>query len=115
MQNKSKKWWLYCWFSPPCNCSEVPLGVKSTKKKKHQLLTHILKNQVYVLVVLSLQHVLELDDVFVVLQLFQKHNLTESSLGISCVLESTKNFLQSQGLLGFFVDALPDNAVGLVK
>jgi hypothetical protein len=43
------------------------------------------------------------------------HDEPESSLSVGCVLECTKNLLQSNSLIGLLVNTLPHNAVSLEK
>jgi hypothetical protein len=47
------------------------------------------------------------------MQFLKKHNFTECALGIRRVLESIKNFLQSDRLASLLLNGFPHNAVSL--
>ena len=76
-----------------------------------QVSIHEVEDEVDVTIVLSSDYVLKTDYVLVAGQLLQEDNLSESTLRISCVLESIKILLDSHNLLCSLVNCLPDNAV----
>lgn len=80
-----------------------------------QIRTHVLKNKVDVLVVISLHNLQEMDDVVVLAQLLQKDNLTIGTLRIGCVLKGVKDLFQSNSGLCLLVNRLPHDAVGLIQ
>lgn len=73
---------------------------------------HEIEHQIDVTVVLSSDHILEADDVFVTRQLLQENNFSECSLRISCILKCIKILLESHDILGLFVDGFPHDTIG---
>ena len=83
-----------------------------------------LEYEIDVFVVVRAQHVPQLDDVFMVVELLQEHaksrqkenqravsarhshDFTEGSLRVGCILKSVKNFFQGDCLAGLLVDGL---------
>jgi len=76
-----------------------------------QVSVHEVENKIDVAIVLSSDYVLKTDNVLVTGQLLQEDNLSESTLRISCVLESIKILLDRHNLLCSLVDCLPDNSI----
>ena len=74
---------------------------------------HVLEDQVDVPVIVSLQHVQQLDDVLVPMQLLQEHDLPEGPLGISGILEGIKDLLEGHCLPSLLVDSLPHYTICL--
>ena len=72
---------------------------------------HVVEDEVDVLVVLRLQHVLQPDDVLVPRQPLQVHDLAEGALCVGRVLEGVKDLLQRDDPLGLLVDRLEDDGV----
>ena len=65
------------------------------------------------MVILGLEDIFQADDIFVVSQLLQEHNLTEGTLGIGGVLERIENLLESHDVACLLVGGLPHDAVRL--
>lgn len=73
---------------------------------------HEVEYHVEVFVIFCFDDVLELDDVFMPVQLVEELHFPECSLSICCVMKGIENLLQSDDLLGLLVLCLPDDAVG---
>ncbi len=76
-----------------------------------QISVHKVKNEVDIAIIFGANHILKSNDVLVARQLLQEYNLTECALSIRSILESVKILLESDDLLGPFVDGFPDNTV----
>ncbi len=74
---------------------------------------HVIECQVYVLVILSLYHVLQTNDVLMAAQTLQIHYLTKRPLRICRVPKSIEAFLQSDHRSRPFLDCFPDDTVSL--
>ena len=85
---------------------------KAAHRKCYRL-THVLKHQVDVTVIVGLQHVAKTDDVVVARHLLQVHDLAEGALRIGGILEGVEDFLQGHHLLGALVDGFPHDTVRL--
>ena len=72
---------------------------------------HVVEDEVDVLVVLRLQHVLQPDDVLVPRQPLQVHDLAEGALRVGGVLEGVEDLLEGDRLLVLLVDRLEDDGV----
>jgi len=72
---------------------------------------HVVEDEVDVLVVLRLQHVLQPDDVLVPRQPLQVHDLAERALRVGGVLEGVEDLLEGDRLLVLLVDRLEDDGV----
>lgn len=72
---------------------------------------HILEDKIDILVAFGLQHIKKLDDVIMIAKLLQEHNLSEGTLGISSILKSVENLLQSDGFSCLFVNGLPNHTI----
>lgn len=75
--------------------------------------THVLKEEVDVLVVIGLHDVKKSNNVLVVSELLQEDDLAEGALGVRGVLKGAEDLLQGEDLVCLLVLNLPDNAVGL--
>ena len=78
-------------------------------------LTHELEDEVDILVVIGFDHVEQLDDVLVVFQRVQEHDLSISALGVGSILERINNLLQRYLLFLLLIDGLPYDSVSLVE
>lgn len=76
-----------------------------------QVRFHEIKYHVQVFVVFSFDYILELDDVFVAIQLIQELHLSKSSLSICGIMKGIEHLFQSDYLLSFLVLGFPHNAV----
>lgn len=76
-----------------------------------QVSIHEVKNQVNISVILSSNHVLEPNYVFMACQLLQENDLTESTLSVCCILKGIKVLFKRNNLLGPLVDSLPDYTI----
>jgi len=77
-----------------------------------QVGVHEVEHEVDVTIVLSADHVLKTDYVFVPSQLLQEDDLAEGALSIRGVLESVEVLFERDDFLGALVNRLPDDAVG---
>lgn len=77
-----------------------------------QVRVHEIENQVDITVVFGSDDVLESNDVFVPIKLLQEYDLSESTLGICCILEGVEVLFKGHDLFGPFVNGFPDNTVG---
>lgn len=77
------------------------------------MLTHELKHQVDVFVVVGAQHVEEADDVGMRRELQQEHDLPEGSLRVRLVPEGVEDLFHRHHVTGPPVDGLPHDAVRL--
>lgn len=71
---------------------------------------HALEHQVDVLVILSSEHIVQLNDVGVV-HFVKEGDFSESSLCICGMLESIENLLESHLIFGLLVDGFPHVAI----
>jgi len=76
-------------------------------------LTHELKDEIDIFVVLSAYNIVQSNDVWMISKLLQEHDLSERPLGICLVTESIEDLLQCDNLARFLIDRLPNNAVRL--
>lgn len=76
-----------------------------------QVSIHKVEHQVDIAVILSTDDVLQAYDILVSSQLLQEYNLTESTLGVSSVLESVEILLNGANLLSALVNGFPHNTV----
>jgi hypothetical protein len=72
---------------------------------------HEIKHQVDVSVVLSPNHILQSNDIFMAVQFLKEDDLSEGSLSIGCILKSVEVFLQSNDLLSFLVNGFPNDTI----
>lgn len=72
---------------------------------------HELENQINILIVLSPEHIVQLDYVRMI-HLVQQSDLSESSLSIGGVLESIKYLLECNLRLSFSVNGFPYMPIG---
>ena len=77
-----------------------------------QVSIHEVKHEVDISIVLSSDHILQPDYVFMPRELLKKDNLTEGTLCISRILEGIEVFLQCNYLLSSLVDRFPNDTVG---
>lgn len=75
--------------------------------------THILENQVDILVVIGLHHVGQTHDVVVVAQALQENDFSERSLCIGSILEGVIDLLQRYDFLIFLLKSTPNDAISL--
>lgn len=76
-----------------------------------QVSVHEVEHEVDVAIIFSSDHILQPNDVFVTGKLLQKYDLTEGTLGISCVLESIEVLFKCDDLFCPLVDGLPNDTV----
>ena len=76
-----------------------------------QVCVHEVKYQVDVSVIFGPDHVLKPNDILMTVELLQKDDLSECSLGVCRILKSVKVLLQSHYLLGFLIDSFPNNTI----
>ena len=69
------------------------------------------ENQIQIFVILSLEYVMELDDI-IVFELRKEHDFAVGTLSVSGVLESIENLFKRKYLSSFFIWDLPDVSVG---
>jgi hypothetical protein len=77
-----------------------------------QICVHEIEYEVYVPVVLSPQHVLQPDNIFMAIQLLKKYDLSESPLGVCRILKSIKILLEGNYVFSFSVNRLPYDSIG---
>lgn len=76
-----------------------------------QVCVHEVEYQVDIAVIFSANYVLEANNVLMARQLLQENDLTEGTLGVSCVLEGIEVFLHCHDLLGAFINGLPNDTI----
>ena len=76
-----------------------------------QIGIHKVEHQIYVSIVLSSDHILQSDYIFMPGQLLQENDFPESTLGIRGVLECIKVLLESHDILGLLIDGLPHDTI----
>jgi hypothetical protein len=76
-----------------------------------QVRLHVVKDQINVSVVFSSNYVLQLDNVVVAVQFLKENNFSEGSLSIRGILKSIEYLLESDYLLGLFVNCLPNYTI----
>lgn len=72
-----------------------------------EVCVHEVKHQVDVPIVLSPNHVLKPNNVFMSVQFLEENDLSEGPLGVSRILESIKVFLKCYYLLCFLINCFP--------
>lgn len=72
---------------------------------------HVLKNQIYVPMILANKHLMKLDDIRM-LYFLEYGDFPESPLSIGSVLESLKYFFEGIGFFTGLMDYFPDVAIG---
>lgn len=78
-------------------------------------LTHVLENQINILVIVCLVQPNQPDDVLVIDERQQEHNLAERTLRVRLIPESIKDLFHRNRVLPFLLDRLPYYTIGLCE
>ena len=76
-----------------------------------QVCVHEIKHKVNIAVILCANYILEADNVLMARQLLQKDDFAEGTLCVGRILEGIKVLLESDNILGAFVNSLPDYTI----
>ena len=76
-----------------------------------QVSIHEIEDKVNIPIVFRSNHILQPNDVLVADELLEEYDLTEGSLGVSCILEGVEVLFEGYDLLGAFIDGFPHNTV----
>ena len=76
-----------------------------------QVGVHEIEYQIYILVVLCSDYVLETNNIFMSSKFLQKNDFPKRPLRIGCILKGIKVFLERNNFFSSLVDSFPDDAV----
>ena len=89
------------------------LGILSKMENGELSITHVLEDEIDVLIVVSAVYIQQPDDVWMIAEVLEEHNLPEGALGIRLIAEGVEDFLDSHHTSALPVHRFPHYPISL--